>query len=51
MQRVEVNEPTADELVNPTLEEELEMQEKARENKNTTEKGVSNLDGTQSEPN
>ena len=37
MQRVEVNEPTADELVNPTLEEELEMQEKARENKNTTE--------------
>lgn len=33
MQRVEVNEPTADELVNPSLEEELEMQQKSREEK------------------
>jgi len=33
MQRVEVNEPTADELVNPTLEEELETQQKTREEK------------------
>ena len=31
MQQVKINEPTAEEQHNPSLEEDLEMQQKARE--------------------
>ena len=36
MQQVKINEPTAEEQHNPSLEEELEMQQKAREEKEET---------------
>ena len=48
MQRVEVNEPTAEEKVNPTLEEELEMQQKARAEKENG--GQSNITPEQEQP-
>ena len=38
MQQVKINEPTAEEQHNPSLEEELEMQQKAREEKEETPK-------------